>query len=133
MIVLDDADPATVAEAIKIGGYFNSGQDCTASSRILVAERIYDDVLVEHRDARSSRSPSAIPATDDEIGMGPVISAEQQERVLGFLERAVDAKATVADGRRGASATAASSSSRRSSRTSHRTPRSCRTRSSGRS
>ena len=45
MVVLDDADPATVAEAIKIGGYFNSGQDCTASSRILVSERIYDDVL----------------------------------------------------------------------------------------
>ena len=39
MVVLDDADPATVAEAIKIGGYFNSGQDCTASSRILVSEQ----------------------------------------------------------------------------------------------
>ena len=39
MVVLDDADPATVAEAIKIGGYWNSGQDCTASSRILVSER----------------------------------------------------------------------------------------------
>ena len=37
----------TVAEAIKIGGYWNSGQDCTASSRILVSERIYDDVLSE--------------------------------------------------------------------------------------
>ena len=39
MVVLDDADPEAVAEAIKIGGYWNSGQDCTASSRILVAER----------------------------------------------------------------------------------------------
>ena len=38
------------------------------------------------------------PATDDEIGMGPVISAEQQQRVLGFVERAVDAKATVLTG-----------------------------------
>src|SRR5829696_4888859 len=45
MVVLDDADPEAVAEAIKIGGYWNSGQDCTASSRILVSERIYDDVL----------------------------------------------------------------------------------------
>ena len=33
MIVLDDADPEVVAEAIKIAGYFNSGQDCTADSR----------------------------------------------------------------------------------------------------
>jgi acyl-CoA reductase-like NAD-dependent aldehyde dehydrogenase len=47
MIVLDDADPAQVAEAIKVGGYWNSGQDCTASSRIIVHERIYDDVLSE--------------------------------------------------------------------------------------
>ena len=38
------------------------------------------------------------PATDDEIGMGPVISAEQQERVLGFVERAIEAKATVVTG-----------------------------------
>ena len=52
MVVLDDADPAAVAEAIKIGGYFNSGQDCTASSRILVSERIYDDVVSPTVDGR---------------------------------------------------------------------------------
>src|SRR3954469_22227551 len=45
MVVLDDADPATVAEAVKIGGFWNSGQDCTASSRILVSEAVYDDVV----------------------------------------------------------------------------------------
>ena len=97
MVVLDDADPATVAEAIKIGGYFNSGQDCTASSRILVSERIYDDVLSATVTAVEGMTVGD-PGTDDEIGMGPVISAEQQERVLGFLERAVDAKATVVTG-----------------------------------
>jgi betaine-aldehyde dehydrogenase/aminobutyraldehyde dehydrogenase len=97
MVVLDDADPATVAEAIKVGGYFNSGQDCTASSRILVSERIYDDVLSSTVTAVEGMSVGD-PGTDDEIGMGPVISAEQQERVLGFLERAVDAKATVLTG-----------------------------------
>ena len=105
MVVLDDADPATVAEAVKVGGYFNSGQDCTASSRILVSERIYDDVLSESVKAVESLTVGD-PATDDEIGMGPVISAEQQERVLGFIERATAAKATVvtgggADGERG--------------------------------
>ena len=97
MVVLDDADPATVAEAIKIGGYFNSGQDCTASSRILVSRKIYDDVLSETVKAVESMSVGD-PSTDDEIGMGPVISAEQQARILGFLERATDAKATIVTG-----------------------------------
>jgi 1-pyrroline dehydrogenase len=97
MVVLDDADPATVAEAIKIGGYFNSGQDCTASSRILVNKRIYDDVISESVKAIEAMSVGD-PGTDDEIEMGPVISAEQQERVLGFLERATDAKATIVTG-----------------------------------
>ena len=97
MVVLDDADPATVAEAIKVGGYFNSGQDCTASSRILVSERIWDDVLSSTVTAVEGMSVGD-PATDDEIVMGPVISAEQKERVLGFVERAVAGKATVVTG-----------------------------------
>ncbi len=97
MIVLDDADPATVAEAIKIGGFFNSGQDCTASSRILISERVYDDVVGATVAAVQSMSVGD-PAGDDEIGMGPVISAEQQERVLGFIGRAADAKATLLTG-----------------------------------
>ncbi len=97
MVVLDDADPATVAEAVKIGGYFNSGQDCTASSRILISERIYDDVLSETVKAVDGMSVGD-PATDDDIEMGPVISQEQQDRVLGFLDRATDAKATIVTG-----------------------------------
>jgi aminobutyraldehyde dehydrogenase len=97
MVVLDDADPAAVAEAVKVGGYFNSGQDCTASSRILVSERIWDDVLSSTVTAVEGMSVGD-PATDDEIVMGPVISAEQQERVLGFVSRAVEAKATVVTG-----------------------------------
>ena len=97
MVVLDDVDPAQVAEAIKIGGYWNSGQDCTASSRILVHKKIYDDVLSETVKAIEAMKV-ADPAEGDDVDMGPVISREQQERVLGFLERAVDAKATVVSG-----------------------------------
>jgi betaine-aldehyde dehydrogenase/aminobutyraldehyde dehydrogenase len=97
MVVLDDADPATVAEAVKIGGYFNSGQDCTASSRVLVSERIYDDVLSATAKAVEAMSVGD-PASDEEIEMGPVISAEQQERVVGFIERAVAARATIVTG-----------------------------------
>jgi 1-pyrroline dehydrogenase len=97
MVVLDDADPATVAAAVKIGGYFNSGQDCTASSRILVSERIYDAVMSETVGAVESLKVGD-PSDVDDVEMGPVISASQQERVLGFLERAVEAKATVVTG-----------------------------------
>jgi acyl-CoA reductase-like NAD-dependent aldehyde dehydrogenase len=97
MVVLDDADPATVAEAIKIGGYWNSGQDCTASSRILVHERVYDDVMSETVKTLEAMKV-ADPAEGEDVDMGPVISKEQQDRVLGYLERAVDAKATVVTG-----------------------------------
>jgi 1-pyrroline dehydrogenase len=96
MVVLDDADPQQVAEAIKIGGYWNSGQDCTASSRILVNERIYDDVLTKTKDVIEAMKVGD-PAEGDDIEMGPVISKEQQERVLGFLER-LDGRATVVTG-----------------------------------
>jgi 1-pyrroline dehydrogenase len=97
MVVLDDADPATVAEAIKIGGYWNSGQDCTASSRILVNRKIYDDVLSESVRVIEGMKV-ADPAEGDDVDMGPLISQEQRERVLGFLERATDARATIVTG-----------------------------------
>ncbi len=97
MVVLDDADPEAVAEAIKIGGYWNSGQDCTASSRILVGERIYDDVLAAAVPVIEGMKV-ADPAEGDDVDMGPVISQAQLERVLGFLERAVTAKATIVTG-----------------------------------
>jgi acyl-CoA reductase-like NAD-dependent aldehyde dehydrogenase len=45
MVVLDDADPRRSPRRSRSAATFNSGQDCTASSRILVSERIYDDVL----------------------------------------------------------------------------------------
>jgi betaine-aldehyde dehydrogenase/aminobutyraldehyde dehydrogenase len=96
MVVLDDADPEQVAEAIKIGGYWNSGQDCTASSRILVSERIYDDVLDKTTSVIEAMKVGD-PADGDDIDMGPVISEEQRERVLGFFER-LDGKAKIVTG-----------------------------------
>src|SRR5207244_674712 len=47
VVVFDDADPAAVAEGIKIAGYWNSGQDCTAASRVVAGPRIYDKLLEE--------------------------------------------------------------------------------------
>src|SRR5918999_2203532 len=87
VIVFDDADPAAVAEGIKIGGYWNSGQDCTAASRVVAGPKIYDRLLEELVPAVESLHVGD-PADGDDIEMGPVISKAQQERVLGFLERA---------------------------------------------
>ena len=87
VVVFDDADPAEVAEAIKIGGFWNSGQDCTAASRVMAGPKIYDRLL-EELVAAVEASTSATRRTGEEVEMGPVISQAQQERVLGFLERA---------------------------------------------
>src|SRR5829696_8202793 len=96
MVVLDDADPEAVAEAIKIGGYWNSGQDCTASSRVLVSERIYDDVLSSTVGVIEAMKVGD-PAEGEDVEMGPVISREQRDRVLGFLER-LDGGASIVTG-----------------------------------
>ncbi len=95
VIVFDDADPAAVAAGIKIGGFWNSGQDCTAASRVVAGPKIYDRLLEELVPAIESLHVGD-PAEGDEIDMGPVISKSQQERVLGFLDRAK--KATVLTG-----------------------------------
>jgi 1-pyrroline dehydrogenase len=97
VVVFDDADPAAVAEAVKIAGYWNSGQDCTAASRVVAGAKIYDRLLEELVPAVESLKVGD-PAEGDDIEMGPVISKAQQERVLGFLERAEGAKAKILTG-----------------------------------
>jgi betaine-aldehyde dehydrogenase/aminobutyraldehyde dehydrogenase len=97
VLVFDDADPVAVAEGIKVGGYWNSGQDCTAASRVVAGPKIYDRLLEELVPAVESLKVGD-PAEGDEIEMGPVISREQQERVLGFLERARGANETILTG-----------------------------------
>jgi 1-pyrroline dehydrogenase len=100
VVVFDDADPAAVAEGIKIAGYWNSGQDCTAASRVVAGPKIYDKLLDELVPAVESLQVGD-PATSDEIEMGPVISKAQQDRIFGFLERASKAKVLTGGGSNG--------------------------------
>jgi len=100
VLVFDDADPAAVAEGIKIAGYWNSGQDCTAASRVVAGPKIYDKLLDELVPMVESLHVGD-PAEGDEIEMGPVISKDQQERVLGFLDRAKGAKVLTGGGTNG--------------------------------
>jgi 1-pyrroline dehydrogenase len=86
MVVFDDADPKAVAEGIRLAGYWNSGQDCTAGSRVIAGPRIYDQLLEEL--VPQVESLKVGDPLDDETEMGSVISQDQQARIFGFLERA---------------------------------------------
>jgi len=86
MVIFDDADPEAVAQGIRLAGYWNSGQDCTAGSRVIAGPKIYDKLLEDLVPAVESLKVG--DPLNDETEMGSVISHEQQERILGFLERA---------------------------------------------
>jgi 1-pyrroline dehydrogenase len=96
VVVFDDADMDSVVEWIKVGGYFNSGQDCTAASRVIAGPGIYDDLLSNLVPAVASLKVGAPESEDTE--MGPVVSTEQLERVTGFVDRAKQGGATVLTG-----------------------------------
>jgi 1-pyrroline dehydrogenase len=100
MVVFDDADPEQVAEGIKIAGYWNSGQDCTAGSRIIAGPKIYD-ALLEALVPAIEGLKVGNPADGDDVEMGPVISQDQQQRILGFLDRAKGATVLTGGGSNG--------------------------------
>src|SRR3954469_7007559 len=85
VLVFDDADLEAVVEGVKIGGYFNAGQDCTAASRVIAGPGIYDDFVSELSSAVSSLHMGDPQADDTELG--PLVSKSQRERVQGFLDR----------------------------------------------
>jgi 1-pyrroline dehydrogenase len=97
MIVLEDADLDAAVSGAVVGGYYNAGQDCTASARLLVADAVYDDFV-----AALQRAVEAMvvddPAAGEQVEMGPVISADHRTKVLGFLERAEAGGATLLTG-----------------------------------
>src|SRR3954470_1296399 len=85
VLVFDDADVEAAIEGVKIGGYFNAGQDCTAASRVIAGPRVYDDFVSGLASAVGSIKVGDPQAEDTE--MGPVVSGTQRERVMGFLDR----------------------------------------------
>jgi 1-pyrroline dehydrogenase len=100
MVIFDDADVEAVAEGVKLAGYWNSGQDCTAGSRVIAGPKIYD-ALLEALVPVIEGIKMGDPMESDEIEMGPVITQTQQERVLGFLERAQGATVLTGGGTSG--------------------------------
>ena len=93
VIVFDDADITTAAEWIQVAGYFNSGQDCTAATRVLAGPRVYENLVSEMISKVSEMKVGDI--FDDEAAMGSLVSRAQLERVTGFVDRARERGATV--------------------------------------
>jgi 1-pyrroline dehydrogenase len=96
VVVFDDADLESVVEWVSAAGYFNAGQDCTAACRVLVADGAYDAVLGDLVPAVENIKVGG--PFEDDVAVGSVISKEQQERVIGFVDRAKDAGAEVLTG-----------------------------------
>ena len=87
VIVFDDADLDAVAEAIKLWGYWNAGQDCTAATRVIAGPKIYDRFVAELSDQVKSIKWGD-PAEGDDIEMGSLIAKAQADKVEGMVDRA---------------------------------------------
>jgi len=85
VLVFEDADLDRAVNTIATAGYFNAGQDCTAATRVLVAESLHDTFvarLVATAKATRFGSPD-----DKEALYGALNNARQLEHVRGFIER----------------------------------------------
>jgi 1-pyrroline dehydrogenase len=98
VLIFDDADVEAAIEGVKIGGYFNAGQDCTAASRVIAGPKVYDAFVSGLADAVSGLKMGDPQADDTELG--PLVSASQRDRVQGFLDRAPGNAEAVTGGKR---------------------------------
>jgi acyl-CoA reductase-like NAD-dependent aldehyde dehydrogenase len=96
VVIFDDADLEAAVTGVRVFGYWNSGQDCTAATRVLAAAGIHDDFVAGLADAAKNLVVGDIG--DESTELGPVISDEQRERVAGFVERASRGGANVVTG-----------------------------------
>lgn len=99
VIVFDDADLEAVIETIRGGSYFNAGQDCAQPCRIMVAEQAYERVVADLASAVSSIQVGA--QQDEGVEMGPLISAQQRQRVAEMVDHARDKAEIVTGGSMG--------------------------------
>src|SRR5580692_2234698 len=85
VLVLADADlDAAVAVALE-GMFYNQGEACTSTARILVQAEVHDDFLA--RFARAAMALTVGDGLDPATDIGPMVDAAQRDKVLGYLEK----------------------------------------------
>ena len=90
-VVYADADLEAAIPGAANAIFFNHGQCCNAGSRLYVQKQVFDDVVSGVSDA--AKSIKVAPGTEPDSQMGPLISDEQFEKVLGYLQSGKDAGA----------------------------------------
>ena len=84
ILAMDDANVELLMDGVMFGAFGTAGQRCTASSRLIVHQKIYDQVvdeLVERAEKLRIGNP-----IDPKTDMGPVASADQEKKVLDYIE-----------------------------------------------
>ena len=95
-IIFEDADVELAAEKIALAGTVNSGQDCTAATRVYVEKALrkkMEEALVEAVRATKIGDPF-----DDDTRIGPMVSVRQRDIVKGFVDRACSTGAKILTG-----------------------------------
>ena len=98
VIVFDDADLDLVAETLRFASYWNSGQDCTAATRVIAGPKVYDNVVSKLSD-QVKDIKWGDPTGGDDLEMGSLISRSQVERVSGMVDRARSGAEVVVGGK----------------------------------
>ncbi len=96
LLVLADADIELAVEMASGGGFFNAGQMCSATSRVLVADTLADEFLLRLK-ARAESIRVADPF-DPDVEMGALVNQAQYQRVLGHIDRGLSAGAKLVCG-----------------------------------
>jgi aldehyde dehydrogenase (NAD+) len=95
-IILDDADFAAVIPRGVFAAYLNSGQTCTAHTRMLVPNSRYDEAVAIA--AAAAENMQVDDPAKEGMHLGPLISQAQWDRVQGYIQKGIDEGAVVAAG-----------------------------------
>jgi len=95
-ILLGDADLDTALQRSVMACYLNSGQTCTAHTRLLVPVDRKDEVVDKMRDLVEATPVGA--ATDEGAMLGPLVSDVQWDRVQSYIQQGIDEGATLVTG-----------------------------------
>jgi 1-pyrroline dehydrogenase len=99
VVVFDDADIELAAETLRMAGYWNSGQDCTAATRVIAGPAVYDKFVSALAD-QVKTIKWGDPAEGDDIEMGSMIAQAQADKVQGMVDRAREGAEVVVGGER---------------------------------